>query len=137
MKVVKGFTLVEMLIVLVILGVLLGIGFPAYQGYSLRAHRADAHESLLDISARLERFVAQNNRYTTEISAATGLGINRVTSAEGYYTLGIAACPAGNISVCYVITATATGPQTADTDCLEITYDSNGNRGGTTPGECW
>ena len=134
---VKGFSLVEMLIVLVILGILMGIGFTALQGYTLRAHRADAHDSLLDISSRLERFAATNNGYTTEVSAATGLNLGRVTSPEGYYNIGIGPCAGGNIAVCYEITATATGPQVEDTDCLQITLDSDGNRGGTTPGECW
>lgn len=137
MKVVKGFTIIELLIVLVILGILLALGNAALTSHSLRAHRADAHASLLDISSRLERFVAQNNGYTTDITGATGLGLSSADSEDGYYTMAIAACPGGNIAVCYLITASAAGAQTADTDCLEITYDSTGTRGGTTPGECW
>ena len=95
------------------------------------------HDSLLDVSQRLERFVAQNNTYTTEMSAANGLGLGRTTSVEGYYDITIAPCAGGNIAVCYLVTADAVGPQTDDTDCLQITYASDGTRGGTTAGECW
>ena len=124
------------MIVVIIVGILLGISLPFYQDYVLRSHRADAHSSLIDIAARQERFVAQNNTYTTEISANTGLGLGSTTSRENYYNLSVAACGGGTIASCYVITATATGGQANDTDCATITYDSLGVRGGTTA-DCW
>jgi type IV pilus assembly protein PilE len=133
----SGFTLIELMIVLVIVGVLLGIALPAYQGYTLRSHRTDAHASLLDLAARQERFVAQNNSYSTEVSGATGLNLGRTSSNEGYYNLSAAACAGGNIATCYVLTATAAGNQANDTACLTITYDSAGNKSSSTPGECW
>ena len=136
MKKTSGFTLIELMIVVVIVGILLGIAFPAYQDHVLRSHRADAHGALLDIASRQERFVAQNNTYTTEISANTGLGLGSTTSRENYYNLSVAACGGGTIASCYVITATATGGQANDTDCATITYDSLGVRGGTTA-DCW
>ena len=125
----RGFTLIELMIVVVIIGLLFGIAIPSYQSSVLRAHRADAQGILLDISAREERFLAQNNTYTTDISTAT-------TSTEGYYNLTVAAGACGTIANCYLVTATATGGQTTDTDCLTITYSSTGVRSGTT-GDCW
>jgi type IV pilus assembly protein PilE len=124
------------MIVVVIIGILLAIALPSYQGYTLRSHRADAHASLVDIAARQERFVAQNNTYTTEISANTGLGIGSTTSREGYYNMTVSACGGGTIATCYVVTATATGSQVNDTACVAITYDSTGERSGTTA-DCW
>ncbi len=132
----RGFTLIEMMIVVVIIGLLFGIAIPSYQSSVLQARRADAQGILLDISAREERFLAQNNTYTTELSAATGLGIGTTTSSEGYYNLSVAAGACGTIANCYLVTATATGGQTTDTDCLTITYSSTGVRSGTT-GDCW
>jgi len=136
MKSESGFSLIELMIVVVIVGILFGVSLPAYQGYTLRSHRTEAHSSLLDIAARQERFVAQNNTYTTNISAATGLGLGSTTTQEGYYNLSVAACGTGTIATCYQITATATGRQTADTDCLTIGYSSTGAKSGTTA-ECW
>ena len=137
MNVEKGFSLIELLIVIVIVGILLGLSIPAYQDYVMRSHRADAHASLLDIASRQERFVAQNNSYTTEISANNGLGMGTTESREGYYDLGVAACAGGTIATCYLLTATAKGNQLNDSDCSTITFDSLGTRSSSTPGECW
>lgn len=132
----SGFSLIELMIVLVIIGVLLGISLPAYQGYVLQSHRADGQSALLDIASRQERFVAQNNTYTAEVSAVTGLGLGRITSREDYYNMTVAACGTGTIATCYLITATAAGRQVNDTPCLTITYDSAGVKSGTTA-DCW
>jgi prepilin-type N-terminal cleavage/methylation domain-containing protein len=77
MKRATSFSLIELMIVVIIIGVLVGISLPAYQGYVLRSHRTDAHSYLLDIAARQERFVAQRNTYTTDIAADTGLNMGR------------------------------------------------------------
>lgn len=124
------------MIVMVIVGILLAISLPAYQGYVLRSHRADAHSSLIDIAARQERYIAQNNSYTTDISTNSGLGLGSTASRDGFYTLSVGNGPCGNTTDCYLITATATGGQTSDTGCTSITYDSTGARGPTS-GDCW
>ena len=132
----SGFSLIELMIVVAIIGLLAGIAMPAYQNHMLKAHRADGQGILLDMAARQERFITQNNTYTTNVSAATGLNLGTTVSREGYYNLSAAACGGGTIAACYLLTATATGGQTNDTDCLTITYSSAGVKGGTT-GDCW
>ena len=127
----SGFSLIELMIVVAIIGLLAAIAVPAYRDHVLKSHRADAQTILLDLAARQERFIAQNNTYATAISADTGLNLGRTTSREGYYNLTVAA----NASS-YLLTATATGGQVADTDCLTITFSSTGVKSGTT-GECW
>ena len=134
MKSTNGFTLIELMIVVTIVGVLMAIALPSYKDYVLRSHRTDAHSSLIDIAARQERFVAQRNTYTLEISADTGLTLGRTTSAEGYYDLTVAPCAGGTLATCYLITATATGSQVADTECATLNYDSVGAKG---PAACW
>ena len=124
------------MIVVIIVGLLFGIALPSYQDYMLRSHRADAQGELLDISAREERFLAQNNTYTTDIAGATGLNQGTAVSGSGFYNLTVAACGGGAIANCYLVTATAIGGQMNDTDCLTITYSSTGVRSGTT-GNCW
>ena len=132
----RGFTLIELMIALVIAAVLYTIAMPAYNSHVMRSHRADAHAALLDISARQERFMAQNNTYTTEIAGATGLNMGSSTSNSNYYNMSVAACAGGTIATCYVVTATAAGGQADDTDCATITFSSRGVKSGTTA-QCW
>ncbi len=132
----SGFTLLELMIVVAIIGILAAIAMPAYQNHMLKAHRADGQGILLDMAARQERFITQNNTYTIDVSSDTGLDLGTTVSREGYYNLSAAACGGGTIAACYLLTATATGGQTNDTDCLTITYTSAGVKSGTT-GDCW
>ena len=136
MKKSNGFSLIELMIVIVIIGVLLSISVPAYNNYVQEARRADAHAALLDIAAREERFVAQNNTYTTDISSAAGLNLDRNTSAEEFYNMTVTPCAGGTIATCYVITATGVGSQAQDDGCTTITYDSAGTKSGATA-NCW
>jgi len=131
----RGFTLIELMIVIVIIGILFAVALPSYQSSVLRGHRADAQGILMNISAREERFMAQNNTYTTDINTAAGLNIGTTTSNNGYYNLSVAAC-GGGIATCYLLTATATGGQANDTDCATITLSSTGVTSGTTA-TCW
>jgi type IV pilus assembly protein PilE len=130
-----GFSLIELMIVVMIVGILMAISIPAYQGYVMRSHRTDAHSSLLDIAARQERHIAQYNRYADDITADDETGLNMAAnSREGYYTLAAAACAGGVIANCYTITATAAGTQANDTDCPSISYNSVSTK---TPAACW
>jgi type IV pilus assembly protein PilE len=137
-----GFSLIEILIVLVMMGILASIALPSYQSSVAKSRRADGKAALLDLSARSEKFFAQNNTYTTEISATTGLALGRTTSADGYYNLGVAACASGTIARCYLLTATATGVHDNDTDCASLSLDNVGrktakNSDGTAVDYCW
>ena len=136
MKRASGFTLIELMITVAIIAIIVAIALPNYRSYTLRSHRADAQAALLDMAARQERFLAQNNTYTTVVDAANGLNMGTTTSAEGYYNISATACAGGNISTCYLLTAAATGSQLGDTECLSVTFDSIGTRGGTTA-DCW
>jgi type IV pilus assembly protein PilE len=136
MKATRGFTLIELMIVVAIVGILFSIALQSYEGYVLQSHRADGQSILLDISAREERFMAQSNTYTADLTTAAGLNLGSAASRDGYYNLSVAACAGGAIANCYLVTATATGGQLGDTDCAIITYSSIGVRSGTT-GNCW
>jgi type IV pilus assembly protein PilE len=63
-----GFTLVELMITVVILGILAAVAYPSYQGYVKQARRADAQSAIMQTANRLEKFFTYCNSYP--ISAA-------------------------------------------------------------------
>ena len=138
-KSVAGITLLELMIVMVIVGILAGIGYPAYVDYSNRARRSDGKTLLLDAAARMERYYYDNNQYSTTLTEI-GYGAGTVTSAEGNYVLSAAAGSTGSINTSFALTATINPAQTFDDDCGNLTLDSRGTEGVTgseSVNDCW
>ena len=139
----SGFTLIEMMIVVAIVGILAAISYPSYRDYVERAGRADGKAKLLEIMQAQERFYSQNQTYTANLGAG-GLGYGvaanaAVASDEGRYNITAAAC-GGAIASCVALTADAVGQQASDTKCGDLTLDSRGTKGegGTlTVQDCW
>ena len=137
----RGVTLIELMIVLVIIGILIRIAYPAYQNYVERARRSDGKAMLTDIAARQERFYADNNTYTVTM---TDLGFSGTSpsSGEGFYTAGVAAGPSGSIATSYTITVTPVSAKwggSGDGTCGNLTLDSRGTQGSSAGSlsTCW
>jgi type IV pilus assembly protein PilE len=80
-----GFSLLEVIVVVAIAAILAAIATTEYGRYVLRAHRADAHQSLMAIANGEERWYATHNRYTEDL---TTFGFAEpAVSAHGYYEL--------------------------------------------------
>lgn len=129
----RGFTLIEMMIVVVILAILAAIALPSYQKYVLRSHRSEGQALLSEAAARQERYFAQNNSYA---SSAAALNMTSYVAGLQYYGLAISNVSAST----YTLTATATGSQARDSECLTLTLDQAGTRGATgtgTASSCW
>lgn len=135
MKKMQGFTLIEIMIVVVIIGILASIAYPNYTEYVRRSNRAEGQAFLNDIAARQERFFAQNNRYVTANDNSGQLGLGTRNSPNDLYTVSLRA-RAGNVG--YVLTATN---NFNDTRCGNLTLNDLGERGVTdgTLGvnDCW
>jgi type IV pilus assembly protein PilE len=125
-----GFTLVELLITLAIVGFLAAIAYPNYRQYLLRAHRTEGQTALQQTATRMERYFSNNSAYAPDMAT---LG-EPATTANGYYTINIAPGACGNIGRCFQLTADAQGGQLDDADCLAITLDSTGAKA---PADCW
>lgn len=150
MKKTQGFTLIEVMIVVVIVAILAAVAIPSYQDSVRKTRRADAKEALTRIAALQERYFFTNNRYGT--FAQLGIGN---TSQEGYYTVAMVTPVAsldssptmcGTTAVpyaCFLITATATGAQASDAACNQLSIDHVGRKTATKSGgadnsvECW
>jgi len=77
----SGFTLIEVLIVVAILGILMSIAVPAYSEYIRRAHRAAAQQFLLDVAQRQEQYLLDNRQYATILGVGAG-GLGMVVPAD-------------------------------------------------------
>lgn len=135
----RGFTLIELMIVIVVLSILVGIAYPTYLEQVRKSRRSDAKVALTQAAAAQERWFTENNSYTNNIA-----NIGGATSPEGYYTLtvsipGAAGCTSGTNFFCFQVTATPTGAQAGDDDCQTLSIDHTGNKTatGNNASECW
>lgn len=88
-----GFTIIELMVVVVTLGALLLIAFPAYRDYLVRASRAEAQSVLLEIHSRQEQYAATNRAYaiTPAVNNLATLGITVPTTVQANYDIVVAA----------------------------------------------
>jgi type IV pilus assembly protein PilE len=133
-----GFTLIEILIALAIVGIIAAIALPAYQDSQLRAGRADGKNALSQVASDQERFYSNNFSYSTKAVPLATVPATTLVSRDGNYSITVAACSGSTIANCFIATATPLGNQVND-DCGNLTINSQGVRaasGGTTE-ECW
>ena len=132
---VDGFTLVELLVAMVIVGILGAIAYPSYLAYILKAHRADAQTTLSQYQMALERCYSQNFAYN---AACGGLPAFPVASPQGYYSIQISNLGATT----YTLTATPVGMQVRDTTCATMSLNQANvkvglDSGGAAQTKCW
>ncbi|MBA4242930.1 MAG: pilus assembly protein PilE [Pseudomonas sp.] len=148
----QGFTLIEVMLVVVIVGILAAIAIPNYQDYITRSKRAEGMAMLQEMSARQERFYAQNNRYVTvdedidllvsdqtSVIDADTAGA-RVLSNKGSYLVAVSRTDGDGG---YTLTAAPNAPF-SDPACGNLTLTAVGIKGKTSTGpdaktvdQCW
>lgn len=125
-----GITLIELMIVVAVVGILMSVAYPAYQGFVLESRRADGQIALTRAANLQERFFASNNSYSNTIN---DIGGN--VSPDGFYQISVVASgSAATYLSNYTLTATAVSPQDADADCPSFTLNHLGQQ---SPAECW
>lgn len=127
----KGFTLIELMVVVSIIAILAFIAVPSYQQSVRKSCRNDARHAILEIASLQEKFYFQANQYSTDLSFSDG-GLNysdAEESSEGCYVMAVVDCSTGGDSMsCYRITATTIGVQALDSSCKTLSMDSSGKK---------
>ncbi|SFD24811.1 type IV pilin protein [Pseudoalteromonas denitrificans] len=130
----NGFTLIELMIVVAIIGILAAVAYPSYTQYVVKSARAEAVTALIDAANRQEQFFVDNYDYTTVVA---NLGLQAATET-GLYTLAIASVAN---SRAFTITATpASGVAATDSGCTSLIINElsiKTSTGTETADECW
>lgn len=149
----SGFTLVELMIVVAVIGILAALAWPNYSRHMVRTRRVEGQVALIEAMQQQERFQSQHNRYAAFSSTDTDTDGDAQgfkwwsghAAASSAYELDAHACPDSALAECVEIRAR---PGTArvdqrfrDPDCGALTLDSRGRQGAqTAPGSnvrCW
>jgi type IV pilus assembly protein PilE len=124
----KGFSLIELLFVLVITGILAIASYPSYKNYILRSHRVEGQTALLDLAHRMEHYFAEQNTYQTATIAQNKSSdiLSTNYSPNGWYLLSIIKAT----QTAYTLQAALQRSQALqDSTCATLTFNHLGQKG--------
>lgn len=129
----NGFSLLEMLIVVLLVGILCAIVYPSYQQYILRSYRAEAVTTLLELANRQAVLLVDLGAYQADL---TQLGIPSAQTTSGRYRFEITL---SDNNQAYRMQLIAQGPQQQDSECRRYSLNHLGQRNLelTEPLQCW
>lgn len=131
-----GFTLIELMIVLVIVGLLFGVAYPSYQNSVRKTDRSEAKAELATVAGRLQSCYSTYGQYNNDLCGTyKAMKDGTITSSgSGFYSVDFATASAVTTTT-YTLTAKAIKvPQTKDTGCTEMTLTHTGVKA---PAACW
>ncbi len=123
-----GFTLIEVMITVAIVGVLAAIAYPSYQSHVVKTRRAAAKSCLMELAQWMERYYTTNMSYAGATLPTTQCQLD----LSGYYSFAFDTTPT---TTAFAIKAEAQGVQAAqDASCTPLKLAHTGSK---TPAECW
>lgn len=122
-----GFTLIEVLVVVVIIALLATFAWPAYQDHVRKARRSEGVELLNRVMQAQERYFTNNLTYTADLTDMGFASEENLPTDGGWYRVSAAACDGETIQACVQLTAAAQDDQGVDGD---LGLNSRGEREG-------
>ena len=139
-KSISGFTLIELMITVAIIGILAAVALPSYQQYVRKARRADVQSLMSEIAVKQQHFLVDRRAYSESITSAltatpAGLGMTIEQKVSNYYDLSMATDNTVN-PITFLITATPKSSQSTET-CGTLTLNHAGVKTASGSGSCW
>jgi type IV pilus assembly protein PilE len=132
----RGFTLIELMIVMALIGIIIAFGYPAYRDQVMKARRSDGMAALLELADRMERHYSDVGTYKQSDDSDTTVTDVFPSFSSDYYTLSIDS--QDNIS--FTVSAARKGSQLKD-KCGTFTLTSQGEQsvsgGSLSKDDCW
>lgn len=129
----RGVTLIELMIVVVIISILAAVSFPSYREFVARAKRNEAKAALLQIATNQERFYLQNNTFTQDLTVLGFATTPNFTTPTGSYIITIPNADPSD----YSATATFQSGGVESTKCNIFTIDGRGVKTSDPDTDCW
>ncbi|MFS2124360.1 type IV pilin protein [Pseudomonas sp. Pseusp97] len=124
----RGFTLIELMVVVAIVAILAAIAYPSYQQYVIRGKRSAAQAQMMDIANRQQQYLLANRSYATKTQLESG-GYSLPSEVSGNY--GYSITVGSGTPPTFTITFTPSGAQASDGN---LTLSSDGSK---TPAAKW
>ena len=128
----RGITLLELMVVVVIIGLLASVAYPNYREFVARAGRNEAKAALLQIATNQERFYLQNSTFTTDMTQL-GFTESPFTTETGAYRVVVTAADAAN----FTATATYLRADGEAGKCQTFDIDARGIKTSAPLADCW
>ena len=132
-KLQKGFTLIEVLITVAIIGILGAIAYPSYSTFVTKSNRAEPQKELLELANLMEQYFIDHRTYTNKLTLL-GKSADSYDTDSGNYTISVSASDTTTFTINAAIKTGSS--QASDSTCSSMSVNNTGKKKATS-NSCW